>query len=130
MLIFIREWQLSSDIGFFKCVDDSVKALAQHNAYPVFYYQYAHRGQLSLVEILDIPKDSDFGRSSRFRFIHKLSSGLKFHLLFSMFRTGVAHADEILLMFPNYLMPRLSHPNDLKVSKMLLDLWTSFAADG
>ncbi|XP_032784694.2 venom carboxylesterase-6 [Daphnia magna] len=95
--------ELSSDIGFFKCVDDSVKALAQHNAYPVFYYQYAHRGQLSLVEILDIPKDSDF---------------------------GVAHADEILLMFPNYLMPRLSHPNDLKVSKMLLDLWTSFAADG
>ncbi|KAI9554676.1 hypothetical protein GHT06_019952 [Daphnia sinensis] len=95
--------ELSSDVEFFKCVDDSVKALSQHNESPVFYYHYAHRGQTSLVKILDLPKDSDF---------------------------GVSHADEILLMFPNFLLPRISNPNDLKVSQMLLDLWTSFAKDG
>ncbi|XP_057380572.1 carboxylic ester hydrolase-like [Daphnia carinata] len=101
--IITQYGELSSHIEFFKCVDDSVKALAQHNQFPVFYYEYAHRGEKSLVQILDLPKDLDF---------------------------GVSHADELLLMFPSLLMPRISNPNDLKVSKMLLDLWTSFAKDG
>lgn len=58
--------QLSSDVEFFKCVDDSIKALSQHNESPVFYYHYAHRGQTSLVKILDLPKDSDFGTFKEF----------------------------------------------------------------
>ena len=53
--------QFTSDIGFFKCVDDSVKLLSQFNDQPVYYYHYSHRGQDSITKMLDLPKDSDFG---------------------------------------------------------------------
>jgi hypothetical protein len=43
---------------------------------------------------------------------------------------GVCHADELLLMFTSNLIPLMTDPNDIKMSKMLLDLWTSFTANG
>ena len=43
---------------------------------------------------------------------------------------GVCHGDELLLMFTSNLIPPMTDPNDIKASKMLLDLWTSFSANG
>ncbi|XP_046453233.1 esterase E4-like isoform X4 [Daphnia pulex] len=95
--------ELSSDIGFFKCVDDSVKLLRQYSDHPVYYYHYAHHGQNSLVKMFNGPSDMDFGAS---------------------------HGDELLLMFNSKMIAPMTDPNDMKVSKMLLDLWTSFASNG
>ncbi len=44
--------------------------------------------------------------------------------------SGVAHGDELLLMFTSNLNPPMTDANDIKASKMLLDLWTPFASDG
>jgi hypothetical protein len=35
-----------------------------------------------------------------------------------------------MLMFTSNLIPPLTDPNDIKMSKMIFDLWTSFAANG
>jgi hypothetical protein len=58
---FILILKLLSEIGFFKCVDDSVKWLSQYSDQPVYYYQYAHHGQNSLTKLLNVPQDADFG---------------------------------------------------------------------
>ncbi|XP_046639321.1 venom carboxylesterase-6-like isoform X4 [Daphnia pulicaria] len=95
--------ELTSDIGFFKCVDDSVKLLSEYSDHPVYYYHYAHHGQNSLVKMFNGLSDMDFGAS---------------------------HGDELLLMFNSKMIAPMTDPNDIKVSKMLLDLWTSFASNG
>lgn len=38
--------------------------------------------------------------------------------------------DELFLMFSHLALPRLRSPRDVKVSNMLLDLWTTFAKIG
>jgi hypothetical protein len=43
---------------------------------------------------------------------------------------GASHGDELLLMFNSKMIAPMTDPNDIKVSKMLLDLWTSFASNG
>lgn len=43
---------------------------------------------------------------------------------------GVGHGDEIFQLFTNSIVPLISAPDDVKVSNMLIDLWTSFATDG
>jgi hypothetical protein len=43
---------------------------------------------------------------------------------------GVGHADELGYLFNSNIVPSLSSSEDLKVSKILLDLWTSFAKNG
>ena len=43
---------------------------------------------------------------------------------------GVVHGDELLMMFTNKNMPIIKHPDNIKVSNTLIDLWTSFATDG
>ncbi|EFX78599.1 hypothetical protein DAPPUDRAFT_105048 [Daphnia pulex] len=95
--------ELTSDIGFFKCVDDSVKLLSEYSDHPVYYYHYAHHGQNSFVKMFNGPSDMDFGAS---------------------------HGDELLLMFNSKMIAPMTDPNDIKVSKMLLDLWTSFSSNG
>jgi hypothetical protein len=56
---------LTSDIGFFKCVDDSVKLLRQYSDQPVYYYHYAHKGQNNLAKIFNAPPELDFGELNR-----------------------------------------------------------------
>lgn len=43
---------------------------------------------------------------------------------------GVGHMDEIFMMFPNQFYSALTVPDDIRVSKTLLDLWTTFASNG
>nr|CAH0103358.1 unnamed protein product [Daphnia galeata] len=81
----------------------SIQLMSQHSDQPVYYYHYAHRGQHSITKMLDLPKNADF---------------------------GVCHADELMLMFTSNLIPPMTDHSDIRASKMLLDLWTSFAANG
>ncbi|XP_046453239.1 esterase FE4-like [Daphnia pulex] len=42
---FVAQYgKMASDVGFFKCIDDSVKVFSQYNGQPVYYYNYAHKG--------------------------------------------------------------------------------------
>jgi hypothetical protein len=43
---------------------------------------------------------------------------------------GASHGDELMLMFNSHLIPPMTDSDDMKVSRMLLDLWTSFASSG
>lgn len=47
-----------------------------------------------------------------------------------LFFKGVSHVDELLLMFTSNLTGPLTRPDDVRVSETLIDLWTSFAAQG
>lgn len=54
--------QLGSDYGFFKGVDESVDLLSYFNdGNDVYYYNYAHRGQISLAKMMNPQSDIDFG---------------------------------------------------------------------
>ena len=43
---------------------------------------------------------------------------------------GVAHVDELPLLLRNNAIPSITTPEDIQVSAMMLDLWTSFAKNG
>lgn len=94
---------IASDYGLFKCTDDSVALFSEFNSQSTYYYFYTHRGQFSFPQMVGVPPEIDL---------------------------GVCHADELFLLFSSGLLPRLSVPEDLKVSATLIDLWTSFAKNG
>lgn len=52
------------------------------------------------------------------------------NLMCAMLLLGVCHGDELFQLFANRLLPGPVNEDDKKVSKMLIDLWTSFAIDG
>ena len=77
--------------------------------------------------MLDLPKDSDFGELD-LKIILKIIPDVNDQN--RNFCPGVCHADELMLMFSSNLIPPMTDPNDIKVSKMIFDLWTSFSANG
>jgi len=93
--------QIMSDSMFFKSTEDTVDLHAKHSSEPIFYYFYNHRGQVSLSNFLGAP---------------------------STFDLGVSHFDECFLMFN--ITKTAMNEQDQKVSKILIDLWTSFASHG
>ncbi|XP_046639317.1 venom carboxylesterase-6-like isoform X2 [Daphnia pulicaria] len=101
--IAIKYGELTSDFGFFKPIDESVKLWSKHSAHPIYYYRYGYRHKLGYGDLLQLPFKFDF---------------------------GVVHGDELLLLFTSTGLPLAKHPHDIKVSNMLVDLWTSFATDG
>lgn len=50
-----------SDFNFNKGVDDSAHLLSQYNDKSTFYYQFAHRGQLSVDAVMGAPPDYNEG---------------------------------------------------------------------
>jgi carboxylesterase type B len=104
----------------FKCINDMTDLHRRHGTEPTFYYMYAHPGQYTLPTLLGVPPEINLGMTAYWKFRKEINS------LFS----GVCHADEIFLMFTNMVFPKIKNGEDKQVSKMLLDLWTSFAADG
>lgn len=92
-----------SDFGFFRCVHKSVELISKYSDRNTYYYHYAHKGQLSFLSMLNITMKRDW---------------------------GVSHADELFLMFTSKLFPLLQDPSDLEVSRLIIDMWTSFATDG
>ena len=59
---FLNLFKLSSDFGFFKCVDETAKLYSKYNRYPTYYYNYGHRAQISFSNFLEIPEELDFGK--------------------------------------------------------------------
>ncbi|EFX78593.1 hypothetical protein DAPPUDRAFT_105042 [Daphnia pulex] len=86
--IAIKYGELTSDVGFFKPIDESVKLWSKYSAHPIYYYRYGYRHRLDYGDLLQLPFKFDYG------------------------------------------LPLAKHPHDVKVSNMLVDLWTSFATDG
>ena len=54
--------KLLSEIGFFKCVDESVKLWSKYGANTTYYYQYAYRHRLDYADITQFPIQIDFGK--------------------------------------------------------------------
>ena len=52
---------MSSDIQFFKGIDDSVQLFSQNSNLPVYYYNYAHRGQFRFHNFVGAPPDVELG---------------------------------------------------------------------
>ncbi len=52
---------MSSDIQFFKGIDDSVQLFSQNSNLPVYYYNYAHRGQFRFHNLVGAPPDVELG---------------------------------------------------------------------
>ena len=52
---------MASDVAFFKGVDDSVHLYSQYSDHPVYYYNYAHKGQYRVDMVLGSPPDFDYG---------------------------------------------------------------------
>ncbi|XP_046451699.1 venom carboxylesterase-6-like [Daphnia pulex] len=94
---------LFTDYMFHQDIDHSAQLLSKYSEQPIYYYFYNHSLHISINRFMGISTEVDLG------------SG---------------HASELLLMFSNVFFPRLHSLKDLKVSNMLLDLWTSFASDG
>ncbi|KAK4008458.1 hypothetical protein OUZ56_013598 [Daphnia magna] len=95
--------EIFSDYAFFQDIDESVQLLAKFSDQPTYYYLYNHRSQLSLQNVLGVSSSTDLSGS---------------------------HVDELFLMFSHLALPHLRSPRDVKVSNMLLDLWTTFAKIG
>ncbi len=113
-----------SDYAFFKGIDDAVHLFSKFSDQPTYYYLFGHRGQLSVTSLLGLSPDLNLGKNNcRFKFKKKKMSALR------KFK-GVSHTDELYFMFTNDFLPRLNSTNDIKVSKLLIDLWTTFAQDG
>lgn len=50
-----------SDYAFFKGIDESVMLFSRYSNERVYYYNYGHRGQLSISRLLNYPAGVDFG---------------------------------------------------------------------
>jgi len=94
--------QMMSDATIFSCTDKAVSLHRQFTSQPVYYYHYNHEGQFTIPILLGVHNKD----------------------------LGVCHADELFLLFRHHLLPRIETPDDVAVSKLLIDLWTSFATTG
>lgn len=54
--------QLSTDFDNNAGVNQSIHLFRQYSDYPVFYYQYSHRGSFSFAQLMGAPADFDQGR--------------------------------------------------------------------
>jgi hypothetical protein len=125
-----------------------VKLWSKYSAHPIYYYRYGYRHKLGLANLLELPFKIDFGTSSIYEIVWcettssndelKRQKSETYVLLINFFTLlllhcifkGVVHTDELLLMFTSMGSPLAKHPHYIKVSNMLVDLWTSFATDG
>jgi Carboxylesterase family len=112
--------QMVSDWTFFKCIDDVVRMQISHDLEPIYYYMDSYRSQFSFIAIHGT--SNDYGLSTGRRNVEKLSSFLNV--------LGVCHGDDLLMLFTNKLVPPLTTDEDKRMSKMFVDLWTSFAVQG
>ncbi|XP_046451732.1 venom carboxylesterase-6-like isoform X1 [Daphnia pulex] len=95
--------EIFSDYAFFQDLDESVELFSKYNDEATYYYMYNHTSQFTLQRFLGVSSSLDLSGS---------------------------HVDEVFLMFSHLILPRLRSSKDIKVSNMLLDLWTTFAKDG
>ncbi|XP_032786528.2 venom carboxylesterase-6 [Daphnia magna] len=102
--------EIIADYLYYHDINDSVELFSKSSDQPIFYYLYNYNSHIYWS-----------------RNIRRVSSS---DLLVSTLDLSGTHSEELYLMFSHILLPRLRSAKDIKVSNMLLDLWTSFAADG
>uniref|UniRef100_A0A1Y1L4R3 Carboxylic ester hydrolase n=1 Tax=Photinus pyralis TaxID=7054 RepID=A0A1Y1L4R3_PHOPY len=93
---------LYSDIIIIPATHLSVELHLKYSKQPVYYYLFSHSIQHSFAELIGVPS----------------------------FRYGAGHLDEALLQFPVGLMLRAMDQEDLRYSRLLISMWTNFAAYG
>lgn len=91
-----------SDITFSKGIHDSLALFTRHSSEVTYAYFYTHHAEKGFMDLVGSPSNSD----------------------------DVCHADELFLMFNTEIYPQITSDRDLRVSKTLMDLWTSFATLG
>ncbi len=111
-----------SDYLFNKPVDDSAHIFSLYGDNPVYYYYFNHLGQYSLDSLYGAPPGYNQGIYT--------TTNFWFTYIWHDHYLGVSHASELFLMFAHGKLPLISTPGDIKVSKLLIDLWTSFAKNG
>lgn len=94
--------KMVSDFTFFGGVQGTINLHNAFNSEPNYAYFYTHRAKISTLQMLGAPPELE----------------------------GVCHFDEVLLMFSTDVMPPPSSTEDLRMSQILVDLWTSFAIGG
>lgn len=94
--------QVFSDMYFFKSIDEAANLFGKFNEKPTYYYHYAFEGVSIFNQVMEIPAEVDL---------------------------GVAHGNELNLMFSNPFISNFTE-DDIKMRKVLIDLWTSFAIQG
>ncbi|XP_046639107.1 venom carboxylesterase-6-like isoform X1 [Daphnia pulicaria] len=102
--------EIIADYLYYHDIDESVDLLSKNSNHSVYYYLYNYNSHIYWS-----------------RNIRRVSSN---DLLASSLDLSGTHSEELYLMFSHILLPRLRSAKDIKVSNMLLDLWTSFAKDG
>ena len=111
-----------SDVNFFKCIDDSADLFRRYSEQSTYHYHYTHRSHYSLSQFIGAPLDIDFGTIS--------AKQVNIWFNANSITTGIGHADELVIMFPNMLFTSLTSYEDITASQALVGLWTSFAAKG
>eukprot|EP00095_Tigriopus_kingsejongensis_P005959 maker-scaffold2255_size18018-snap-gene-0.8 protein:Tk05959 transcript:maker-scaffold2255_size18018-snap-gene-0.8-mRNA-1 annotation:"juvenile hormone esterase" len=106
-----------TDTTFSFSVDLSARSIAQQSNSKVFYYYLQHHGQTSLQDVFE-------------SYIPDLVGRILFSILgvYSFKRRGVCHADDLIYLFKIGLpIDLVSDPDDLAMSRKMVDLWTNFA---
>nr|CAH0100418.1 unnamed protein product [Daphnia galeata] len=92
-----------TDYLFHQEIDRSAQLLSKSSEQPIYFYLFNHSFHFSMNQIMQLSPEIDL---------------------------GAVHGAELLMTFSNMFFPPLRSLKDLKVSNMVLDLWTSFARDG
>lgn len=94
--------KIFSDRLILKGLDESLTLYTQYNTKPTYAYYYTHKGNTNLLTLFGLPEDFD----------------------------AVSHGDELPMIFNGDFTAPPTSVEDLRVSKTLIDLWTSFASSG
>ncbi len=102
-----------------------VKLSAEKSRQPVYSYVYAHRGAVTLADLVAFP-------------VHKLAlkkaASYLFGLdwLYSLSGRGPCHSDEIFLQFKFHALPfdARGRPEDRRMGQKLVEWWANFARCG
>ena len=120
-----------SDFTSFKCISDAVELHSKYSRDHTWYYFYTHQGRTTTSKFFGMPDTIDLGKflfdSEPIFFLIPNDTNRRQHI----FIQGVAHMDELYLMFNSGLVADpLNSTDDHTVSEILIDLWTSFAING
>ncbi|XP_059092886.1 juvenile hormone esterase-like isoform X2 [Tigriopus californicus] len=106
-----------TDGTFSHTSDVTSRQIALHGEAKVFYYVFAHQGQRSVEDFLE----SSLPGVMKLIFLNAIGIN-------PSKKMGVCHADDLPYLFSSTLpMETLDDPQDVDISRKLVDLWTNFA---
>ncbi len=112
--------EIAADVHFNAIGVKTARLLAKHSNSPVYEYLYEHQGSTSLMDFTLMPRLKVLGK-----IVGRLFGQDWFYE-----PVGVAHCDELMLLFEWHLLPfdSVFSESDKTVSAQLVNLWTNFAA--